>query len=96
MINMRSLNFSCDFSAADVDLCTQSPVYSLTYPLSFRPGNCLTETFAIMCFTGMKRGADKEMGSPLKRARNLGHELRILIPSRVSEVHTIKASFQYS
>lgn len=34
-------------------------------------------------YKGMKRGADKEMGSPLKRARNLGHELRILIPSRV-------------
>lgn len=34
----------------------------------------------------MKRGADrggvKEMGSPQKRARNLGYELRILIPSR--------------
>ncbi|ODM90633.1 Heterogeneous nuclear ribonucleoprotein K [Orchesella cincta] len=32
----------------------------------------------------MKRGADRDMASPHKRARNLGQEIRILIPSRVA------------
>ncbi|CAL8135465.1 unnamed protein product [Orchesella dallaii] len=32
----------------------------------------------------MKRGADRDMASPHKRARNLGQEIRVLIPSRVA------------
>lgn len=34
----------------------------------------------------MKRGADRDMASPHKRARNLGQEIRVLIPSRVRAI----------
>lgn len=37
-------------------------------------------------FSVMKRGADRDMASPHKRARNLGQEIRVLIPSRVRAI----------